>query len=72
MISPQRSAGELPGDPRRLSLAYRTWQFVGSAGGGGASTRSPAPGASRSAADRRATVHVPRLTRPPPGRAPRC
>ncbi|MFL9658062.1 hypothetical protein ACJ7VE_30610 [Streptomyces sp. PB17] len=33
MISPQRSAGELPGAPGRLSLAYRTWQFVGSAGG---------------------------------------
>ncbi|XUN29977.1 hypothetical protein ACRAS1_16460 [Streptomyces lividans] len=32
MISPKRSADELPGDPRRLNLEYRTWHFVGSAG----------------------------------------
>ncbi|MFD7057850.1 hypothetical protein [Streptomyces sp. NPDC059906] len=32
MISPKRSADELPDDPRRLNLEYRTWHFVGSAG----------------------------------------
>ncbi|KAF2779457.1 hypothetical protein [Streptomyces sp. OM5714] len=32
MISPKRSAGQLPGDPRRLNLEYRTWHFVGSEG----------------------------------------
>ncbi|MFA3876518.1 hypothetical protein ABS735_22980 [Streptomyces sp. MMCC 100] len=32
MISSQRSAEELPGDPRRLNLEYRTWHFVGSEG----------------------------------------
>ncbi|WP_328561043.1 hypothetical protein [Streptomyces coelicoflavus] len=32
MISPKRSADQLPGDPRRLNLEYRTWHFVGSEG----------------------------------------
>ncbi|MFC9465663.1 hypothetical protein [Streptomyces coelicoflavus] len=32
MISPKRSAGQLPGDPRRLNLEYRTWHFVASEG----------------------------------------
>ncbi|MFC7816989.1 MULTISPECIES: hypothetical protein [unclassified Streptomyces] len=32
MISSKRSADELPGDPRRLNLEYRTWHFVGSEG----------------------------------------
>ncbi|MET9351789.1 hypothetical protein ABZY14_02060 [Streptomyces sp. NPDC006617] len=32
MISPKRSADELPGDPRRLNPEYRTWHFVSAAG----------------------------------------
>ena len=32
VISPKRSADQLPGDPRRLNLEYRTWHFVASEG----------------------------------------
>ncbi|MFC0497520.1 hypothetical protein ACFFKE_22260 [Streptomyces mutabilis] len=32
MISSKRSVDELPGDPRRLNLEYRSWHFVSSAG----------------------------------------
>ncbi len=32
VISSKRSADQLPGDPRRLNLEYRTWHFVGSEG----------------------------------------
>ncbi|WP_217244869.1 hypothetical protein [Streptomyces sp. AC602_WCS936] len=32
MITSKRSADELPGDPRRLNLEYRTWHFVSSEG----------------------------------------
>ncbi|MDG9727695.1 hypothetical protein [Streptomyces sp. DH41] len=30
MISLRRSVDDLPGDPRRLNLEYRSWHFVGS------------------------------------------
>lgn len=32
VISSKRSVDELPGDPRRLNLEYRSWHFVSSAG----------------------------------------
>ncbi|AQS69096.1 hypothetical protein [Streptomyces pactum] len=32
MISPKRSVDDLPGDPRRLNLEYRSWHFVSSEG----------------------------------------
>ncbi|MFD8538073.1 hypothetical protein [Streptomyces rubrogriseus] len=36
MISPKRSADELPGDPRRLNLGYRTWHSASTTSAGAA------------------------------------